>query len=79
MTDLDFEKLLLSLDTDTARYMLADLRDPNKRSPQLYNSILKMLDRYKFKVGAYEPEESVLSQLASELPPAITEEDHYAH
>jgi hypothetical protein len=37
------EELLVSIHTEVAETMLEDLRDPDKRSPQLYGQIIKFL------------------------------------
>lgn len=39
------------LDTEMAQRMLVDLQDDDKRTPQLYNAIGKLLDRHKFQVS----------------------------
>ena len=62
------EELLQQLDCESARLMLQDLKDPAKRTPQLYNAIAKMLERHKFTVGKVVAEESVLGELAAALP-----------
>ena len=55
------------LDTAMAQRMLADLSDPERRSPQLYNSINKLLDRHKFQIGKLQPDEHILGGLAGAL------------
>lgn len=70
------EELLQQLDSESARLMLVDLKDPDKRTPQLYNAIAKMLERHKFTVGKVVPDHSVLGELASALP-ELTEDDLY--
>lgn len=37
------EKLLIGIHTEIAQVMLSDLRNPEKRSPQLYGQIIKFL------------------------------------
>ena len=55
------------LDTAMAQRMLADLSDPERRSPQLYNAINKLLDRHKFQIGTLQPDEHILGGLAGAL------------
>lgn len=55
------------LDTEMAQQMLVDLRNPEKRTPQLYNAIGKLLDRHKFQVSKLTPDENILGGLASGL------------
>ena len=72
----NMEALLQMLDSESARLMLVDLKDPEKRTPQLYNAIAKMLERHKFTVGKVVPDHSVLGELADALPD-LTEADFY--
>ncbi|MRU24990.1 DNA packaging protein, partial [Xylella fastidiosa subsp. multiplex] len=44
------------LDTAMAQRMLADLANDEKRTPQLYNAINKLLDRHKFQIGKLQPD-----------------------
>ena len=55
------------LDTAMAQRMLADLSDPERRSPQLYNAINKLLDRHKFQIGKLQPDFHILGGLAGAL------------
>lgn len=55
------------LDTAMAQRMLADLSDPDRRSPQLYNAINKLLDRHKFQIGKLQPDVHILGGLAGAL------------
>lgn len=55
------------LDTEMAQRMLADLSDPERRSPQLYNAINKLLDRHKFQIGKLQPDVHILGGLAGAL------------
>lgn len=68
------EELLQQLDHESARLMLQDLKNDEKRTPQLYNAISKLLDRHKFNISKVQPDEGVLGELASALPD-ITEGD----
>lgn len=55
------------LDTAMAQRMLADLSDTERRSPQLYNAINKLLDRHKFQIGKLQPDVHILGGLAGAL------------
>ena len=55
------------LDTAMAQRMLADLSDPERRSPQLYNAINILLDRHKFQIGKLQPDVHILGGLAGAL------------
>lgn len=55
------------LDTAMAQRMLADLSDPERRSPQLYNAINKLLARHKFQIGKLQPDVHILGGLAGAL------------
>lgn len=61
---LDFLEML---DTNMAQQMLSDLQDDNKRTPQLYNAINKLLDRHKFHITKLMPEENTLNNINSIL------------
>lgn len=62
-----FQDFLLQLDTNMARQMLEDLQDPERRGPQLYNAIGKLLERHKFQISRFNPEEEVLKGLANTM------------
>lgn len=70
------EELLQQLDHESAKLMLRDLKDDDKRTPQLYNAIAKLLERHKFTLGKVVPDKSVLGDLAAALPD-LTEDDLY--
>lgn len=55
------------LDTAMAQRMLADLSNDEKRTPQLYNAINKLLDRHKFQISKLQPDEHILGGLAGAL------------
>ncbi|MBM1189345.1 hypothetical protein [Pseudomonas weihenstephanensis] len=67
MSENPLEQLLEAIDTEKARYMLADLRNEEKRTPQLYNAIEKLLERHKFTIQKLKPDASLLGDLASSL------------
>lgn len=72
----DMELMLQKLDHESARLMLVDLKDADKRTPQLYNAIAKLLDRHKFTLGKVVPDHSLLGDLAAALP-ELTDDDLY--
>lgn len=70
------EELLQQLDHESAKLMLRDLKDDEKRTPQLYNAIAKLLERHKFTLGKVVPDKSVLGDLAAALPD-LTDDDMF--
>lgn len=73
------EEMLQLLDSESARMMLLDLKDEDKRTPALYNAIAKLLERHKFTISKVVPDADVLGDLASALPPLVSDEDIYVH
>lgn len=71
------EQLLEAIDTEKAQFMLADLRDPEKRTPQLYNAVEKLLERHKFTIAKLSPDLTVLGDLGIALDEfnALTDEE----
>lgn len=65
--DTTLIKFLEMLDTNMAQQMLRDLRDDERRGPQLYNAINRLLDRHKFQVSKLQPDEDILGSLGSAL------------
>lgn len=61
------EVLLELIDTEMARCLLDDLREDDRRGPQLYNAVDKFLSRHKFKLGSLMVEESDLGELEAAL------------
>lgn len=70
------EQLLIAIDTETGRNLLADLRDKERRGPQLYNAIGKYLERHKFTIAKLQPDEGLLGELASALADVPDLDDH---
>lgn len=60
-------KFLEMLDTEMAQRMLKDLQDDERRTPQLYNAIGKLLERHKFQISKLTPDENILGGLAAGL------------
>lgn len=85
MSDKSLIKFLEMLDTEMAQRMLKDLQDDEKRTPQLYNAIGKLLERHKFQIGKLTPDENILGGLAEGLEDykktvgdnGLTEDDIY--
>lgn len=63
MSQMQLEKFLMMLDTERARLMLKDLRDDEKRSPQLYNAIEKLLARHNFALSKVSVDEKDLEDI----------------
>ena len=83
------EQLLGQLHLEMAQTMLADLRDPDKRSPQLYNAIIKFLKDNGIEIEPRSPEEAEkaakekssaaqIRDLANELPPVLADDEEFA-
>lgn len=53
-----FEDMLLSIKSETANMLLADLMDEEKRTPQLYNAIIKFLEMNKEHIVKYMNDDS---------------------
>lgn len=81
MSQSVLEQLLEAIDTETGRNLLGDLRDPERRSPQLYNAIGKYLERHKFAIAKLKPDEGLLGELADALSevPELTDEEQVRH
>lgn len=76
MTSKEFEALLQELDYEAAKLMLKDLKNDEKRNPQLFNAVVRMLERHKHTIAKVVPDENILISLASELPD-LTEDEQY--
>lgn len=87
MSDKSLIWFLEKLDTEMAQRMLKDLQDDDKRTPQLYNAIGKLLERHKFQIGKLTPDEDILGGLAEGLEDynasvgadGLQEDDLYRH
>lgn len=83
--DKSLIQFLEMLDTEMAQRMLKDLQDDEKRTPQLYNAIGKLLERHKFQVSKLQPDPNILGGLADGLEEyrnmvgtdGLTEDDVY--
>lgn len=67
MTDKTLVQFLEMLDTEMAQRMLKDLQDDERRTPQLYNAIGKLLERHKFQISKLTPDRNILGGLAEGL------------
>lgn len=87
MNDKSLIWFLEKLDTEMAQRMLADLQNEEKRTPQLYNAIGKLLERHKFQIGKLTPDENILGGLSEGLedynktvnPDGLQDDDLYRH
>lgn len=86
MSDSTLIKLLEMLDTNMAQQMLKDLQNEEKRTPQLYNAIGKLLERHKFQISKLVPDENILGGLAgaleqynAQMDNGLSDEDLYKH
>lgn len=87
MSDKSLINFLEKLDTEMAQRMLKDLQDDDKRTPQLFNAIGKLLERHKFQIGKLTPDENILGGLAEGLedynktvnPDGLQDDDLYRH
>lgn len=79
MSQSVLEQLLEAIDTETGKNLLADLRDPDRRTPQLYNAIGKYLERHKFTIQKLQPDEGLLGALADALDevPDLSDTERY--
>lgn len=67
MSDKSLIQFLELLDTEMAQRMLKDLQSDERRTPQLYNAIGKLLERHKFQISKLQPDENILGGLADAL------------
>ncbi len=81
MSQSVLEQLLEAIDTETGRNLLDDLKDPAKRTPQLYNAVGKYLDRHKFTISRLMPDATLLGALADALDevPDLGDEESIRH
>lgn len=71
----ELERFLLLLDTEQAQLMLKDLRNEDKRTPQLYAAINRMLARHEFTLKKFTVDEELLGDLASEVVAAMKHQE----
>lgn len=81
MSQSVLEQLLEAIDTETGRNLLADLRNEERRTPQLYNAVGKYLERHKFAIAKLKPDEGLLGELAKALAevPELTDDELTRH
>lgn len=77
-------RLLEMIDTEMAVSLLKDLRDEDKRTPQLYQAINRFLDRHDFGIKSLMVDEALLGTMQEEAHAAIAEflaaeEDEASH
>ncbi|HDG1674830.1 TPA: hypothetical protein PFE07_004318 [Kluyvera cryocrescens] len=76
-----FEDMLLSIKSETANLLLADLMDEEKRTPQLYNAIIKFLEMNKSHIMKYEQQDTEevdeLQSILDSIPEATTIQNVY--
>jgi len=70
------ELVLQELASEEARLLLEDMKNPEKRTPQFYQAVHRVLERYNFNISKVQPDESVLGDLAAAIP-TLTDEDMY--
>lgn len=78
--------LLEMIDTELAKQLLADLKDDERRKPQLYSAINQYLLRHKFHLAKLKPDEDVLGELGdaladykSQFDGGVSEDELYRH
>ncbi|WAX26274.1 hypothetical protein [Ralstonia phage p2106] len=82
------EELLAQVHLEVAQNMLADLRDPEKRTPALYNAIIKFLKDNGIEVEAKSPQQqeeeakkqssaAQIAALSAELPPVLADDEEF--
>lgn len=79
------EQILSQIHNELATQMLADLRDPDKRGPQLYNVIIRFLKDNGIEIDPPKPDEKPqpgsssgqLSALVNELPPILQDDEDF--
>lgn len=62
-----FEDMLLAIKSETASMLLADLMDEEKRTPQLYNSIIKFLEMNKDHIVKYMSDDDETTDQLEEI------------
>ena len=66
-------RLLEMIDTEMAISLLGDLRDPERRTPQLYQAINRFLDRHDFGIKTLMVDEALLGTMQAEAHEAVAE------
>lgn len=65
--------LLEMIDTEMAMSLLRDLRNEEKRTPQLYQAINRFLDRHDFGIKSLMVDEALLGGMRDEMHAAVAE------
>lgn len=66
-------KLLEMIDTEMSMQMLNDLKDPERRTPQLYQAINRFLDRHDFGIKSLMVDNGVMGELQETAAAAVAE------
>lgn len=66
-----FEDMLLCIKSETANLLLADLLDEEKRTPQLYNAIIKFLDMNRDHIIKYMNDDTETTDTLQEVLDSI--------
>lgn len=61
--ELEMERMLQALATQEAKYLLEDFKNPEKRTPQLYGAVNKLLTRYAFQLSKIAVDEKQLKAM----------------
>lgn len=85
-SDNGLATLLELIDTELAKQLLADLKDDERRKPQLYSAINQYLLRHKFQLSKLQPDADVLGELGDALNDykqkfgdGVSEDELYRH
>lgn len=66
-------RLLEMIDTEMSMQMLSDLKNPEKRTPQLYQAINRFLDRHDFGIKTLMVDHGVMGDLQEKAAQAVAE------
>lgn len=61
--ELEMERMLQALATQEAKYLLEDFKNAEKRTPQLYGAVNKLLQRYAFQLSKIAVDEKALADM----------------
>lgn len=66
-------KLLEMIDTEMSMQMLNDLKDPERRTPQLYQAVNRFLDRHDFGIKSLMVDQNIMGELQETAAKAVAE------